>query len=415
MSDADWMLRAIDLAMNGRGRVEPNPLVGCVIVKDGRVIGEGFHERFGGPHAEPNALAACAAAGESPAGATACVTLEPCCHTNKKTQPCVPQLIQARLQRIVIGCLDPHPAVNRQGAAQLRAAGIEVTAPVLEADTRQLIAPFLARVRLKRPYVTLKWAESADGKIAGPGGKPLRISNEASTRAVHELRGRCDAIMVGIGTVLADDPLLTVRGVQSPRVLRRVVLDSRLRIPAQSRLVQTARDQPVIVYHSRDVAVNEQDVNVLSNLGVEVYSVPPDAAGRPSLEYVIRHLDPEVTHLLVEPGPELARSFFADGPVDRVWVVRAPIRVNDPTAPAAVSVPDHFVKTGELDLEGDHLTEYLNPASEAFFKNVASPDFMKLFSAPSRRDGFFLAVPEGRGVWCPKVLRYIRTSVSSNL
>jgi diaminohydroxyphosphoribosylaminopyrimidine deaminase/5-amino-6-(5-phosphoribosylamino)uracil reductase len=417
------MLRAIDLAMRGRGRAEPNPLVGCVIVKNGRVMGEGFHERFGGAHAEPNALAACAAAGESPVGATAYVTLEPCCHTNKKTPPCVPLLIQARLDRVVIGCLDPNPAVDGQGAAQLRSAGIAVTAPVLEDDARQLIAPFLARVRLKRPYVTLKWAESADGKVAGPGGKPVRISNEASTRAVHELRGRCDAIMVGIGTVLADDPLLTARGVQSPRVLRRVVLDSRLRIPIGSRLVRGALEYPLVVYGYTDSQVRRELADILFKFGVEVHDVSRDSAGRPSLLSVLGHLDVGITHLLVEPGPELARSFFRESLhdarshpngfvesaprtvapgsnelvrsadrtgvatgqlVDRVWVFRSPMRIDDASAPGAAQIPDHFLKAGELDLEGDHLTEYLNPASEAFFKNVASAD-LRLAASLARR------------------------------
>src|ERR671914_1568169 len=135
-----WMRRAIRLAMNGRGRVEPNPMVGCVIVRDGRVIGEGYHQQFGGPHAEPNALAACAAAGKSPAGATAYVTLEPCCHTNKKPPPCAPKLIEAKVGRVVVGCLDPNPDVNGKGLAVLRGAGVEVTAPVLEAHATQLIA-----------------------------------------------------------------------------------------------------------------------------------------------------------------------------------------------------------------------------------------------------------------------------------
>src|SRR5688572_32879202 len=171
-TDATFMRRAIRLAMNGRGRVEPNPMVGCVIVKDGRVIGEGYHEVFGGPHAEPNALAACAAAGESPAGATAYVTLEPCCHTNKKTPPCAPRLIEAKVARVVVGCLDPNPDVDGKGVATLRAAGIEVTGPVLEPESKQLIAAFLARVRFGRPCVTLKWAESSDGKVAGPSAQP---------------------------------------------------------------------------------------------------------------------------------------------------------------------------------------------------------------------------------------------------
>src|SRR6188472_1364396 len=157
--DQQFMRRAIRLAMNGRGRVEPNPMVGCVIVsKDGRVIGEGYHQEFGGPHAEPNALASCT---ESPAGATAYVTLEPCCHTNKKTPPCAPRVIEAGIARVVVGCLDPNPEVDGKGVAMLRAAGVRVDGPALEGEAKQLIAPFIARTRLGRPYVTLKWAETA--------------------------------------------------------------------------------------------------------------------------------------------------------------------------------------------------------------------------------------------------------------
>src|SRR2546423_8567983 len=235
--DREMMTRAIRLAMNGRGGVEPNPMVACVIAKDGRVIGEGFHAQFGGPHAEPTALAACS---ESPAGATAYVTLEPCCHTDKKTPPCVPALIAAEIARVVCGCVDPNPQVNGRGLEMLRAAGIAVEVNVLEEPAKQLLGPFIARTVYDRPYVTLKWAESADGKVAGAGGKRRQISNPRSTRALHELRGRSDAIMVGINTVLADDPMLIARDVRSARPLIRVVLDSQLRIPMDSRLVHSA-------------------------------------------------------------------------------------------------------------------------------------------------------------------------------
>src|SRR3954453_17641477 len=162
MTDDDFMRRALPLAMNGRGRVEPNPMVGCVIVKNGRVIGEGYHAQFGGPHAEPTALANCA---ESPAGATAYVTLEPCCHTNKKTPPCVPRLIEAKIARVVVGTLDPNPEVDGKGVAMLRAAGITVDRATseLEAECKQLIAPFIKRVLHRQPYVTMKWAESSNG------------------------------------------------------------------------------------------------------------------------------------------------------------------------------------------------------------------------------------------------------------
>jgi diaminohydroxyphosphoribosylaminopyrimidine deaminase/5-amino-6-(5-phosphoribosylamino)uracil reductase len=207
-ADEQFIRRAIRLAVNGRGRVEPNPTVGCVIVKEGRVIGGGYHQRFGEPHAEPLALASCI---ESPRGATAYVTLEPCSHSNKKTPPCVPQLIEAGLARVVAGCVDPNPAVHGEGLAILRNAGIEVTAPVLELECKQLIAPFIAQTIHQRPYVTLKWAQTADNKVAGPNGFPIQITNARSTRAVQALRARSNALAVGIGTVLADNPRLTVR------------------------------------------------------------------------------------------------------------------------------------------------------------------------------------------------------------
>ena len=156
-ADESFLRRAIRLAMNGRGAVEPNPMVGCVIVKEGRIIGEGFHGRYGGPHAEPTALSACS---EDPRGATAYVTLEPCCHLDKQTPPCVPRLIEAGIARCVIGCLDPNPKVNGRGLSMLRDAGIDVVGPCLEVECKQLIAPFIARSVLHRPYVTLKWAQN---------------------------------------------------------------------------------------------------------------------------------------------------------------------------------------------------------------------------------------------------------------
>src|SRR5688572_29861014 len=193
--DERFMRRALELAARGRGSVEPNPMVGCVIAREGRVIGDGYHEQFGGPHAEREALAACR---ESPRGATVYVNLEPCCHINKKTPPCVPALIEAQVSRVVVGCVDPNPDVSGKGVEALRAAGMEVKVGVLEADSKQLNAAWYARVNLGRPYVTLKWAQSADGKVAGPGGERKQISNELSMKVVHELRARSDAILVGI-------------------------------------------------------------------------------------------------------------------------------------------------------------------------------------------------------------------------
>jgi diaminohydroxyphosphoribosylaminopyrimidine deaminase/5-amino-6-(5-phosphoribosylamino)uracil reductase len=375
--DQQFMRRAIRLAMNGRGRVEPNPMVGCVIVSaDGRVIGQGYHKVFGGPHAEPEALANCT---ESPRGATAYVTLEPCCHTHKKTPPCAPRVIGAGLARVVVGSLDPNPEVDGKGVAMLRAAGVRVDGPVLEAEAKQLIAPFIARTRLGRPYVTLKWAQTADGKVAGPRGEPMQISNERSMRLVHELRARSDAILVGINTVRADDPLLTARGVDGARPLVRVVLDSELRLPLSSRLVGSCGESPVVVY-SGDYGVQEEQnrLDALRAAGVEVVAMPSSGADRPVLAHVLQDLARRgASHVMVEPGPTLAAGFFSETDlVDRLWVFRSPKVVNDPTAPAAAALSEYFVESGRVDLDGDTLTEYLNPRSPVLFVNTPSADFV---------------------------------------
>jgi diaminohydroxyphosphoribosylaminopyrimidine deaminase/5-amino-6-(5-phosphoribosylamino)uracil reductase len=387
-TDARFMRRAIRLAMNGRGSVEPNPMVGCVVVRAGRVIGEGYHERYGGPHAEPNALAACAAAGESPEGATAYVTLEPCCHTNKKTPPCAPKLIEAKLARVVVGCLDPNPDVNGKGLAMLGEARIAVDGPMLEHEAKQLIAPFIARLCLRRPYVTLKWAQTADAKVAGARGARLQISNQASTRLVHQLRANSDAVLIGITTATTDDPLLTARDVAANRQPARVVLDSGLNLSLKSRLVATARDAPLWVFCS-DPAFRAggnlpERVEAMKARGASVSIVEADPRGGVSLRAVLEELHTaRITNLLVEPGPTLARSFLEDALVDRLWVFRSPRSINEETAPAAASVSADLVVTGELGLGDDRLTEYLNHRGDAYFAPVPSPDFMLAAAAPA--------------------------------
>jgi len=372
LSDTAVMEQAMRLAMSGRGAVEPNPMVGCILAKDGRIIGQGRHERFGGPHAEPNALASCI---EPPAGATAYVTLEPCCHLNKQTPPCVPLLIAAKISRVVIGCLDPNPSVAGEGVRQLRAAGIEVTEGVVDDRARQLNAAYFARVIHHRPYVTLKWAESADGKVAGAMGKRVTISNIASLEVIHALRSRCDAILVGIRTVLSDDPLLTARpksGSASQRSLLRLVLDPDLRLPFDSRLARSGDDGPIIVYCRPMTLENSARGTELSNRRIEVVPLPA-RGGRLSLPDLLADLHRRsATHLLVEPGPGLARAFFASGLADRVWRFRSPNRIEEPSAPAAEPVP--FPAVATIDLAGDLLGEHLNPASPVYFASTASAD-----------------------------------------
>ncbi len=370
--DHALMRRAIELAMRGRGGVEPNPMVGCVLARGGSVIAEAWHQRFGGPHAEPAALRL---AGEASRGATAYVTLEPCCHEKKKTPPCVPSLIRAGIKRLVAGCLDPNPMVNGQGLALLQQAGIVVEAGILEDECRQLLAPFIARTIYRRPYVTLKWAQTGDGKMAGPMGRPMAISNARSTQAVHELRSRCDAILVGVKTVLNDDPLLTAR-VPPPapaRRLLRCVLDPKRRLSRQCRIVRSATpEQPVLVFCLAEYAE-------VPGIGPGVEIIPCDADPlRPDhlhLRSVLERLsDRGATHVMVEPGPGLIRAFCAANLADRIWVIRSPERLEHDSAPTAPVVD--WPAVAELDLAGDRLTEYLNARSEVYFAPRPSADMM---------------------------------------
>ncbi|MCH8241283.1 MAG: bifunctional diaminohydroxyphosphoribosylaminopyrimidine deaminase/5-amino-6-(5-phosphoribosylamino)uracil reductase RibD, partial [Planctomycetes bacterium] len=231
------MKRAIHLAQQGRGRVEPNPMVGCVIARKDRVIGEGWHRRFAGPHAEIEALKVCTG---SLRGATAYVSLEPCCHVGK-TPPCTDALIQAGIRRVVVALRDPRVHAGKNGVDLLRRAGIEVDIGTEATAAAELLAPYLTRACLHRPYVIAKWAQSLDGKLSTSSGDSRWISNESSRRFVHQVRARVDAILVGSQTVIADDPCLTARDVPLRRRAKRIVLDTHLRLPLGCRLVETAR------------------------------------------------------------------------------------------------------------------------------------------------------------------------------
>ncbi|MGF1634295.1 MAG: bifunctional diaminohydroxyphosphoribosylaminopyrimidine deaminase/5-amino-6-(5-phosphoribosylamino)uracil reductase RibD [Phycisphaerae bacterium] len=379
------MLQAVDLARRGRGFVEPNPMVGCVLVRDGRVVASGYHAIYGGPHAEPEALAALAASGGSGRsdahGVTAYVTLEPCSHTNKKTPPCAPRLIEAGVKRVVVGCRDPNPLVDGRGIAMLRSAGVDVTTGVLEAVCRQLIAPFYARTVLKRPYVTAKVALSRDGRMAGALGRPVRITNAASDRLVHQLRARCDAIAVGTNTVRNDDPSLTVRGVPVVRRPVRVVLSSRLEhlVPGR-KLFATAREVPTLVYAAETADAGR--VEALRALGVEVVLLAAAEGGRFAFPDALRNLAARGhSHLMLEPGPTLAAALAARGQLDRLWRFESPKEVGE----AGLSAPDVLLRgtaafdeawreVARADLDGDTFSEHLNPAGEAFFAAVAGTE-----------------------------------------
>lgn len=317
-NDVFWMDRALELARQGEGRVEPNPLVGCVLVRDQRVIGEGGHGEFGGPHAEIVALQDASQKGESPAGATAYVTLEPCSHTGK-TGPCADALIAAGVARVVAGMEDPFPEVSGAGFARLRDAGISVTQGVREAACRSLNAPYLTRLHRNRPWILAKWAMTLDGKLATQTGDSQWISNESSREQVQQLRGRVDGIVVGIGTALADDPLLIARPrelTDRKRLATRIVLDSKLQLPLDSQLVQTADSAPVLVVAGPDV--DSRAATRLEAAGCEVWrGTGQDLGDR--FEELLKDLAKRgMTNLLVEGGGEVLGTLFDHGLADEI-------------------------------------------------------------------------------------------------
>lgn len=253
MNDQAYMQQALALAMQGIGHVNPNPLVGAVIVKDGQIIGQGFHAKYGEAHAERNALHACTS---NPHGATLYVTLEPCCH-HGKTPPCTQAILQSGIQRVVIGCLDPNPCMASKGVQILKAAGISVAVGVLEPLCKALNAPFFHYIQHKTPYVMMKYAMTMDGKIATVTGASQWITSHASRAHVHQTRNRYAAILVGVGTISADNPALTCR-ISGGRNPIRIICDSHLRTPLDSQVVTTAKDiQTIIATTSTNVTLQQ--------------------------------------------------------------------------------------------------------------------------------------------------------------
>ncbi|MEW6199620.1 MAG: bifunctional diaminohydroxyphosphoribosylaminopyrimidine deaminase/5-amino-6-(5-phosphoribosylamino)uracil reductase RibD [Planctomycetota bacterium] len=325
--DERHLRRALRRAERGRGRVEPNPVVGCVIVKRGRVIGEGFHRRYGGPHAEIEALRHCR---ESPRGATVYVTLEPCCHQGQ-TPPCTDALIAAGVGRVVAPLRDPNPLVGGGGFAVLRRAGVRVDVGPLAAEAAELNAPFFKLVRQRRPWVILKWAQSLDGKIATRTGDSKWISDAACRAHAHRVRGRMDAIVVGVGTVLTDDPLLTCRVGRPRRVATRIILDTRLRTPLRAQLVRTARRVPTWVFCGPEAP--RRRVHALERAGCVVRPVRRTRRGV-SLAAVLNEVGAaRMTNVLVEGGATLLGRFFDEALADECHIYVAPRLIGGADAP----------------------------------------------------------------------------------
>ena len=323
-----FMSTALELAARGLGSVEPNPMVGAVIVRDGRPIAAGWHGRFGGPHAERIALAEAERAGRDVRGATMYVTLEPCSH-HGKTPPCADALIEAGLARVVVAMVDPDPQVSGRGIDKLRKAGVEVEVGVCEPEARRLLAPYVKLRTSGRPWVICKWAQTADGYLALPPGRPRWISGPESRRKVHELRSVCDGICVGAGTVLADDPLLTNRSGHGRQPLR-IVLDGRLRTPPECQLIATADPtQPVLIATTAQaLAPQPERAGALDREGVELLPLPladPHVDFAALLDELGRR---QCTRLLVEGGGTVLRNVLARRLADEIWAFVAPQSVD---------------------------------------------------------------------------------------
>jgi diaminohydroxyphosphoribosylaminopyrimidine deaminase/5-amino-6-(5-phosphoribosylamino)uracil reductase len=350
-ADASFMERALFLAERGRGTTSPNPMVGAVVVSGiGVIVGQGAHIRPGGAHAE---VAALDMAGERARGSTLYCTLEPCAHIGR-TGPCVERIVAAGISRVVAAMTDPDPRVSGRGFEYLRAHGISVTVGVGETAATALNAPFLTWVTKRRPYVIAKTAISADGFVGVPGARALLTGDEAN-RYFHRQRAEVDAIAVGAGTILTDDPELTVRHVRRDRALLRVIVDWRARVPAGARLFSTLSQGPVIMAVTRETAATRQEaVAALWTAGatIELFDNPDIPA------LLARLAEREVTLLLVEGGPSLQRAFFEAGVIDRVQRVESPKRLKEGIPAAAGFTPPEDAVTHMTTLGADRLVEW---------------------------------------------------------
>ncbi len=360
------MWSALTLARRGIGSVEANPAVGAVIVKANQVIGKGWHKKFGDPHAEINALEDCKTLGVNPRGAAMYVTLEPCSHEGK-TGPCTQAITEAGVAKVFVATVDPSEHAGGKGIEQLRNAGIEVETGICETQARLLNAPFIKFAATGRCWVTLKWAQSIDGKVAVTEPRPSGsgwISGEQSRKDVHKLRRRSQAILVGVNTVIADDPLLTARPGKGKKLIR-IVLDNNLRIPLNCKLIKTARKSPVLIYtKEKTVRANPEIAEKITKKGAEVLAYP-DTDGRPNLYFLLDGLSKRgIAQLLIEGGPRVLTSFLKEELADEIVVYIAPkilgaqgsVDITGPMAELTQAVGLHYVDIkrfgGDVRLRG---------------------------------------------------------------
>ncbi len=340
-----YMNRALELARKGAGRVAPNPMVGAVLVKDGEVIGEGYHHAFGENHAEVDAIECCRRLGNEPAGATMYVTLEPCCH-HGKTPPCTDAIMAAGITKVEVATIDDFEQVSGNGVEVLRRNGITVDVGLCGAEARELNVGFFKLIREKKPFIILKWAQSIDGKLTFQDGDPRRwFTGDLARHHVHELRDFCDGIMVGSRTVLNDNPILNVRifGVENT-ILRRFVLDSTLSLPLDRQLFQSPAAGPCYIF-TTEKAIRDRFVHVdeLRDAGCELIPVGGTGENRLDLKAVMEKVaELGVCNLMVEGGPTLLNELLVNRLADRVAVYTAPIVVGDGPGAIPISFSESF-------------------------------------------------------------------------
>ena len=312
----EYMRRALELARKGEGHTSPNPMVGCVVVKDGRIISEGYHEKYGEFHAERNALTRCT---EDTAGADLYVTLEPCCHQGK-TPPCTDIIIEKKIARVFVGSMDSNPLVAGKGVQILRDHGIYVETGILDAECRKLNEVFYHYIATKTPFVVMKYAMTQDGKIACATGDSKWVTGEIARTQVHRMRGRYRGIMVGIGTVLADDPMLNCR-VEGGVDPVRIICDSNLHIPTESQIVKTASDIETIVACSQEALESErkqEKIRRLKEAGIQI--IGTEGAHGVNLVELMKKLGGQnIDSILLEGGGTLNASALEDGIVNKVY------------------------------------------------------------------------------------------------
>lgn len=350
--DEKYMRRALELAERGRGATNPNPMVGCVIVKDGRIIGEGWHERYGGLHAERNALKACS---EPAAGADMYVTLEPCCHYGK-TPPCTEAVIESGVKRVIIGCLDPNPKVGGGGAEILRQSGIEVICGVLEDECRALNRIFMHYITKRLPYVMLKYAMTADGKIATASGKSKWITGEAARLDTHKDRNAFSSILVGVNTIIKDDPELTCR-IESGHNPARIVCDTNLRTPLDSKVVMTAKSVPTII---ATCCIDKLKRDEYISRGCRIVELPQKGSGVSLRTLMAKLGEIKIDSVVIEGGGEIAWSALSEGIVNYVKCYIAPklfggVSAKTPVGGAGVDSPGEafMIADAKVSLIGD--------------------------------------------------------------